>query len=144
MNRSRITNALLLAFAAVSFAGCPPTAEATRDGGMTCSSSAECNPGGATCGDIRQCVTGFCTDTTTIVACRDGGYPDSGPTGNCATYEDCNPAPACGIVTACINFICDPTTQLEIPCADGGAPEAGDDAASEAGSSDAGAVDAAD
>lgn len=106
---------------AAALAGCPPTMEATRDGGTTCVTTAGCNPTGMTCGDLRLCVQGFCTDTTTVVACREGGYPDGGPSGNCATYEDCNGTPACGSVIPCINFVCDPTApRLDIPCADGG------------------------
>jgi hypothetical protein len=109
--------------------GCPQTMEAVRDGGTACTSVAQCNPPGMTCGSIHLCVQGFCTDSTTVLACREGGYPDSGPSGNCATYEDCNPAPACGSVIPCINFLCDPTAPpLSIPCADGGPSDAAFDA----------------
>ncbi len=123
--RRAVTTLLTLALVAFC-AGCPPVSQATRDGGTPCTTGSQCNPAGLLCGELRLCVQGYCTDTTSVIACRDGGYPDSGPTGNCGTYEDCNPPPSCGSVIACINFVCDPTTRLDIPCRDAGVPDGGD------------------
>ena len=145
MNRRRPAIVALLSALSLTMSACPPMTEAARDGGTMCNSAAQCNASGATCGTIRQCVAGFCSDTTTVVACRDGGYPDAGVVGNCATYEDCNPAPACGNVIACINFVCDPGTLLDIPCRDVVTRDAtGTDTSTppEAGLADAGASDA--
>jgi hypothetical protein len=70
---------------------------------------------------VHLCVQGFCTDTTSVLACLDGGYPEGGMSGNCSDYRQCNPPPACGLVISCIQYQCDPSApRIFIPCDDGG------------------------
>jgi hypothetical protein len=101
--------------------------EPEHDGGTRCRSFTECNPAGQTCGNVHLCVAGYCSAQRVVRACEDGAYPDTGVmTGNCSTFEDCNPPPFCGQVVACINFRCEPDMPpIEIPCAeDAGTPDA--------------------
>ncbi len=114
-------------------AGCPASPRPSRDGGVPCQRSDQCNAASVVCGAVRLCVQGFCSAATTIVACRDGAYPDAPPVGDCLTYEDCNPLPRCGSVVQCLNFRCDTGgPRIDIPCRDGGSREAGSDAAGDA------------
>lgn len=102
-------------------AACVGAPEAARDGGRRCASDPECN-GAATCGALRRCVGGFCSDDTTLRACPDGRYPDaSTAVGECLTYIDCNRV-TCGALIPCVAQRCDrgaPT--VFVPCGDAGA-----------------------
>jgi hypothetical protein len=99
---------------------------------------------------VHLCVLGFCAENTVTMACPDGAYPDSGSvTGDCLSYEECNPGLTCGSLVNCDNFHCDRTgPRIEIPCADGGGTDSGPrldvapvDAAVDAGPPDAGPAD---
>ncbi len=109
---------------AVSLVGCPPGSQPARDGGRRCASLAECNPSGATCGVVTDCILGFCANTTMTRACPDGAYPPSdSSSGECLQSEDCNPPNSCGPIIACINFNCDRNgPRITIPCIDAGEP----------------------
>lgn len=119
--------------------GCPPSTVPERDGGVRCSSHADCNPPGYHCGNIYRCVQGVCSARPSIQACLDGAYPDAGTApGNCASYEDCNPPGACGLVISCIDNRCEPgMPRIEIPCIDGGM----EDGSADTSTTDVGVVD---
>jgi hypothetical protein len=132
--------AVLVAFSA-ALLGCPPGLTPSRDGGRPCARSSECNPAGATCGVVFECVLGFCAQTPIVRACPDGSYPASdASTGNCVLSEDCNPMGACGAIIACVNYVCDPEgPRINVPCADA-SPDADAESEGDAGSvRDAGA-----
>jgi hypothetical protein len=140
--RSRIPAWCALALLALAATGCPPTSTIERPDGITaCRSLADCNPPGQTCGRVRLCIQNACAAETSVRACEDGSYPDSGvSTGNCGTFEDCNPPPFCGQVVNCIDSRCAPEApRLEIPCLDAGEADASsaDVPAIEAGPADA-------
>lgn len=101
--------------------GCISAPDATRDGAVACASEADCNEG-ATCGLLRRCVAGACSDDRTLRACADGRYADaSTAVGECLTYLDCNRV-VCGALVPCVGLRCDPrATPLNIPCGDAGA-----------------------
>src|SRR5687767_11836704 len=104
---SRWGASVAVVMAALALAGCPPTSDPQRDGGMACTSTEQCNPSGRTCGEIRLCVQSSCTAMTVIRACTDGGYPDAPMTGDCLSYEQCNPAGVvCGELVNCVNYQC--------------------------------------
>lgn len=100
-------------------AGCVDPPEAERDGGTTCRTEGDCNPGG-TCGPIRLCIQGYCSDDRVFRACPDGRYPDATPVvGECLTYVNCNTT-SCGSLIPCINNRCDQgAPRLQVAC-DGG------------------------
>lgn len=101
--------------------GCVGAPEAARDGGTSCVAESECN-GGATCGSLRLCVAGACSDDRVFRACPDGRYPDAGTAvGECLTYVDCNRL-VCGALIPCIGLRCDTRAPaLIIPCGDAAA-----------------------
>lgn len=101
---------------------CVGAPEAARDGGSACTSDPGCN-GGASCGLIRRCVNGFCTDDTVFRACADGRYPDAGAAvGQCLTFVDCNRL-TCGPMVPCIAQRCAvEAPRVIVPCGDAGAP----------------------
>src|SRR5205085_2208411 len=91
------------------------------------------------------CIESFCAVSPINVACPDGAYPDSGAvTGDCLSYEECNPGQTCGSLVSCIDFHCDRSgPRLEIPCGDGGSPDTGSpDAGGSEGGLDASGFDA--
>ena len=61
----------------VMLAGCVKPPEAMRDGGVHCQHDEDCN-GGATCGELKLCVLGYCAQDTVFRVCADGVYPDAG------------------------------------------------------------------
>ncbi|MDP3276608.1 MAG: hypothetical protein Q8Q09_15530 [Deltaproteobacteria bacterium] len=114
----RIYRAIALVVTVLSCAGCPPGAVPPIDGGRTCSNVAECNPSGATCGVIVDCVLGYCATSTIVRACADGGGLGSDAGGDtCFVSEDCNPPGACGPIIACVNYQCDRGgPRITVPC----------------------------
>ncbi|MEZ4389753.1 MAG: hypothetical protein R3A48_01555 [Polyangiales bacterium] len=118
--RSQGPGVLVLAFL-VTAGGCVAAPEAGRDGGTPCVAESDCNDG-ATCGLLRRCVAGACSDDRTLRACPDGRYPDaSTAVGECLTYIDCNRI-LCGALIPCVGLRCDPRAPtLNIPCGDAGA-----------------------
>lgn len=96
--------------------GCVEPPEATRDGGETCRSEADCN-GGVTCGQVRLCVLGVCAEDRVFRACPNGSYPDGGAVGQCLTYLNCNTA-SCGELVPCNERgLCDRgAPPLVVPC----------------------------
>lgn len=94
---------------------CVAKPEATRDGGVPCRRDEECNPG-PLCGPVLLCVDGYCAEDRVLRACPDGGYPDGGAVGECATWVSCNAA-RCGELVACRAGRCDPAAPpVVVPC----------------------------
>jgi hypothetical protein len=66
---------IVLALAALgALSGCPPELQPpVADGGRACTTSADCNPPGVTCGELYLCVHGLCEATPSqVVPCRRG------------------------------------------------------------------------